>query len=327
MNRHGLRVGLVVVAFVAAGLAIWWHGPAEPVGEPADAAPASDTPGTLDVGETIEPASTAGTTAAMREPVPLPPHDAPLAQILPDLHARADAGDRRAACRLGMELLRCQHLGTWDALVSKVMEGDAEMEFEAQGNLAAANSIAEERLWRIERLQQCRGVPESLRSQGAHYLRQAALAGDPHAMLAYAEGHHWSPNGRGIALGADFDRWRQEAPGMMHAALRAGNPTAAFMLQMNYSDDFGFLSAMIPDDTYRSYVYHLLSVRLFGHRENQRLARDMDAASMERASQEAIQLHERYFKGRRFPSSMALRYPPHIRSSADGVQTFCEDSN
>ncbi|WP_374472731.1 hypothetical protein [Arenimonas sp.] len=326
MNRRSFRHAFLATALAAASVAVWWQqGRPDPAPVPAVAAPVDDTPRGRDAGESPGPASTAA--AAMRGPTPLPPQDAPLAQILPDLHARANAGDRRAACRLGMELLRCQHLGTWDALISRFKKGDAEAEYEAEGNLAAANAVAEERLWRIERIQQCRGVPEKMRSQGAYYLRQAALAGDPHAMLAYAEGQHWSPDGRGIALGPEFDRWRQEAPGMIHAALRAGNPTAAFTLQWSYFDDLGFLSAMIPDDTYRGYVYHLLAVRLFGHRENQRLARDMDAASMERARQEAIQLHERYFKNRRFPSSMALRYPPHIRSRAEGAPAFCEDSN
>lgn len=323
MNRHGLRVGLVVVALVAAGLAIWWHGPAEPVSEPADAAPASDMPGTLDVGETIEPASAAGTTAAMRGPAPLPPHDAPLAQILPDLHARADAGDRRAACRLGMELLRCQHLGTWDAMMSGFNEGNAEAEYEAEGNLAAANAVAEQRLWHIERLQQCRSVPADLQGQGARYLRQAALAGEPHAMLAYAEGHHWPPTARGIAIGRDFDLWRQEAPGMLHAALRAGNPTAAFMLQLSYFDDLGFLSALVPDDSYRGYVYHLLSVRLFGIRENTAWARDLGAADMERARLEARQLHEKYFAGQQFPNSRMMPSPPYMHRGSGQSQARC----
>lgn len=325
VSRHRLAVAAIPIALLSAGVAIWWYGKGSSRPAPVERPIAISTAGIRDDVAGAPPSPAGEVQAVSRKPAALPPPDAPLAQVLPALQASADAGDRRAACRLGMELLRCQHLGTWDALMSKVMGGDAEMEFEERGNLAAANSIAEERLSRIEGLQQCRSVPESLRSQGGRYLRQAALAGEPHAMLAYAEGHHWPPDGRGVALGADFDLWRQEAPAMMHAALRAGNPTAAFMLQMNYSDDFGFLSAMIPDDTYRSYVYHLLSARLFGHRERQALARDLDAAAMERAGKEAIELHERYFGGRRFPSSMALRYPPYVRTGADVHQAFCED--
>jgi hypothetical protein len=208
-------------------------------------------------------------------------------------------------------------------MVAGANEGDAEAEYEAAGNLAAANSVAEERLWRIERLQQCRGVPADLHGQGARYLRQAALAGEPHAMVAYAEGQHWTPNVRGIAIGRDFDLWRQEAPGMVHAALRAGNPTAAFMLQMSYSDDFGFLSALVPDDRYRSFVYHLLSVRLFGIRENTAWARDLGAADMERARLEARQLHEKYFAGQQFPKSRMMPYPPYLHRGSDQPQGLC----
>lgn len=313
----------MLAMFVVAGLGLWWRGAGSttPDIEPAATAAPPGADDTLP----MQPLPEATATSAGK-PEPLPPANAPLAQVLPELEARANAGDRRAACRLGMELLRCQQLAAWDALMSKVMDGNSEAEYEAQGNLAAANSIAEEKLWRLERMANCRGVPAGLQGQGARYLRQAALAGDSYALVAYAEGHHWPPNARGIARGTDFDQWRQEAPGMMHAAVRAGNPTAAFMLQMNYSDDFGFLSAMIPDDTYRSFVYHLLSVRLFGHRENQALARDLDAADMERARAEAIALHERYYGGRKYPSSRALQYPPYMRTRVGEPESFCEET-
>ncbi|MBW8311038.1 MAG: hypothetical protein K0M64_03295 [Rhizobium sp.] len=324
MSRRTLQAGFVLAMLAVVAFALWWHGRQTPTVASAAEATVEAGKAQGDAGEASPALPAAEISPPKQASLPLPPPDAPLAQVLPDLQARADAGDHRAACRLGMELLRCQHLPTWDTLVSSSDPLDSEVEFEAEGNLAAANSVAEERLWLIERLQQCRGVPPDLQGQGARYLRQAALAGDSSAMLAYADGNHWRPDGRGTALGSDFDQWRREAPGMVHAALRAGNPTAANMLQMSYSDDFGFLSAMIPDDTYRSYVYHLLTVRLFGHRERPALARDLDAAAMERARLEADQLHERYFGGRRFNPALALRYPPYIRPHAEGPQGFCE---
>lgn len=324
MNRRALQAGFVLAMLSAVAFTLWWRGREIPAAATAAEATADASKAPDDAGEVSPPSPTTEISPPNPASLPLPPPDAPLAQVVPDLQARADAGDHRAACRLGMELLRCQHLPTWDALVSSSDPSDSEVEFEAEGNLAAANSVAEERLWLIERLQQCRGVPSALQSQGARYLRQAALAGDSSAMLAYADGNHWRPDGRGTALDSDFDQWRREAPGMVHAALRAGNPTAANMLQMSYSDDFGFLSAMIPDDTYRSYVYHLLTVRLFGHRERPALARELDAAAMERARLEAGQLHERYFGGRRFNPALAVRYPPYVRPHAEGPQGFCD---
>jgi len=254
----------------------------------------------------------------------LPAPEAPLGQILPGLRSAADGGDRRAACRLGMELLRCQHLGRWEAMTEDFMGEQAEAAFAAEGNLAAANQVAEERLWHIERLEQCRAVPADLQAQGARYLRQSALAGDPYAMLAYAEGHHWGPNMRGMALDPMFDQWRREAPAMIHAALRAGNPSAAFILQINYGDDIGFLSALIPNDAYRRYTYHLLSVRLFGQREQPAYARALDATEIERARREADALHARHFDRRRFPSSQMMAYPPYLRGPQGEATPFCE---
>lgn len=318
MSRRATSWLLVVLAATAA--VVWW--PTRDSGETNDgtirattAPPSTGRKGAID----------AEAPVARAPPAPLPPPDAPLAQVLPGLRANADAGDRRAACRLGMELLRCQHLGAWHAQMETIMGEQAEAAYEADGNLAGANQVAEEKLWRIERMEQCRAVPEDLQDQGARYLRQSALAGDPHAMLAYAEGHHWPPNMRGMALDPMFDQWRREAPAMIHAALRAGNPTAVFILQFNYSDDFGYLSALIPNDAYRRYVYHLLAVRLFGHREQPGYSRALDADAIERARREANDLHARYFDGRRFPSTLSMRYPPYMRTPAGQSPAFCED--
>ncbi len=43
-------------------------------------------------------------------PLPLPPPSTPVAQLLPELDARARGGDAAAACRLGAELMECSGL-------------------------------------------------------------------------------------------------------------------------------------------------------------------------------------------------------------------------
>lgn len=318
MSQRATTWLLVVLAATAA--VAWWltRDPSATTVQATRATQAPPSPGR-------EGAVDAASQIAQAPPAPLPPPDVPLAQVLPGLRADADAGDRRAACRLGMELLRCQHLGAWDAQMEPFMGEQAEAAYEAKGDLAAANQVAGEKLWRIERLAQCRAVSADLQGQGARYLRQSALAGDPHAMFAYAEGHHWGPSMRGLALDPMFDQWRREAPTMIHAALRAGNPAAAVILQINYSDDFGYLSALIPNDAYRSYVYHLLAVRLFGHRERPGWPRELDADEIERARREADDLHTRYFDGRRFPSSLSMRYPPYMRTPGGQSPALCED--
>ena len=322
MSRGRRTIGGLLVVLSLAIAAFAWLG-REPPATDAGARGVVDVPAGGDEPRPVPLTPESGNPLPAR-PAPLPPPEAPLARALPALRAAADAGDRRAACRLGLELLRCQHLGAWSALLETASGDEAEAAYVAEGNLVAANHVAEERLWRMERLQQCGAVPAELRSQGTRYLRQSALAGDPHAMFAYAEGHQWPPSMRGMAIDPAFDQWRREAPAMMHAALRAGNPSAAYILQINYSDDFGFLSAMIPNDPYRSYAYHLLLVRLFGHRERPGLARELDAAAIESARREAARMHEQYFGGRQFPSELSLIYPPYVRRSNSQSNTSCE---
>lgn len=254
----------------------------------------------------------------------MPPHDAPLAASVPDLEVRANAGDPRAACRLGMELIRCAQLEQWRRVPQA---GGSELEFrlEAKGNLGAANLQAEQKLWEIQQSAHCAALPNALRDQGAKYLRQAARAGDPYAMLAYAEGAHFPLDGRGIFVDPGFDAWRRDSVGMAHAALRSGNPAAAFSLQLAYQDDHGIFGGLVPDDPYLAYVHHLLVIRLFGHRE-QRAPSSLDPAAQARARQEADDLHRRLFEGRRFPGSRALT-SVHLffRAGNADVQPFCAD--
>lgn len=254
---------------------------------------------------------------------PLPPQDAPLATVVPALVARAEAGDSRAACRLGMELIRCDQMEQWNRIT--LGSPDSESQFESEGNFGAANFQAEEKIWRIERLAQCAEVPAHLRGQGSNYLKQAAYAGDPYAMHAYAEGLHFNLEMRGVALDPHFDAWRRDSPAMMHAALRAGNPTAAFSLFTAYQDDHAPFTALVPDDTFQAAVFHLLSVRLFGMRDRLSAFTNLDAAGMANAHKEAEALHQRYFGGRRFDQSRALVYPAHVAPSPGREpRVFCE---
>ena len=65
--------------------------------------------------------------AFRRDPTPLPPAGTPVAAMLPDLKRRADAGDTRAACRLGVELIRCRLvLSMMDAIAGQMRDDKAE---------------------------------------------------------------------------------------------------------------------------------------------------------------------------------------------------------
>lgn len=201
---------------------------------------------------------------------------------------------------------------------------DHEQEYERSGNLAAANHFAERKLWHLELTRECRSVPRDLRDRGAHYMRAAAHAGDPDAMLLYGQGLHMNPTGRGMAAGPEFDAWLRESPGMLHRALRAGNPTAAFSLSIAYLDDFGFPNLLIPDDPYQGAVHHLLSTHLFGMRERTGWLAKLDARGQEQARAEARRLHRELFDGKRFDSRQAMAVPPYLRPHQGQVEP-CSD--
>ncbi|HEX4853344.1 hypothetical protein [Arenimonas sp.] len=243
---------------------------------------------------------------------PLPPEDRPLASLLGPLAARADAGDRKAACRLGMELLRCEHLEHQAALMAPPpAPPDDQDARKAMRSSASVDFLMREPAWIAERLAQCKAVPTALAGQGARYLEQAALAGEPEAMVRYAEGQHWPPSSRGAMADPSFDRWRRNAPGMMRRALKAGYPEAAFALMIAYQDDGGFHAALIPNDPEQAAVIGLLYARLYGSQSMEGRLRGMDAASQAIAIRQAEAMHREYFQGRRFSGS-AYPYPAFL---------------
>lgn len=306
------RWALAVLVLLAFALGAWrvfdtWHAPASPQG-------------TVAKRDTKQAPPPADTTVALRVTLPpMPPASTEFLVALPNLQTRADAGDRRAACRLGYQLLRCQHARFLNFAEIRGEEG-REFEHERSGNLAAANHLAEEKLWHLELERDCRSVPVAIRERGADYLRAAARAGDADAMLLYGQGQHFNPTGRGIAVGPEFALWAQEAPGMMHGALRAGNPTAAFSLHMAYADNFGFPNGLIPDDPYQTAVYYLLSVQLFGMTERRVWMDRLGAEEQQQARAEAKRLHDELFDGKRFDSKRTLVVSPYLRAREGQVE-------
>lgn len=270
-------------------------------------------------------------TGAPPAPKPVAPTPAPSAvpadkgDVFADLRERADAGDSRAACNLAYHLLSCRHR-------SRRFEGrmladmaEAEREFEDKGRLAAANRLADRQARLLAMAGICRGIPDALKDAGSQYLRQAALAGDPTAMLAYANGFQFAPSGRGMAADPTFDAWRNESPALLHRALESGDPRAVFRLALAYHDDMGFPSLLIPDDPYRAGVYHLLWVRLFRAREQRMWMDALDPAQEAAARREASRLHEQLFQGRRFESDSTMVLHPTLHWMGT-TATPCEAS-
>jgi len=288
------------------------------------------------VAAAIKPAATAPEAAARdvaadapgdrargQRPWPaLPAVDAPLSTILLPLSDRADRGDPKAACRLAMELIRCQVTAYYQSIAA-FNDSSLEKKLEAEGNLKAADSIAANQMEQLLRSQECQAVPENLRDRGAHYLAMAARAGEPEAMLRYADGMHWPLDGRGVYSDPEFDAWRRDAPRMLRRAFEAGVPEAPFLYWVAYQHDYGALSALIPNDPVKAEATRTLMVRLHGWSERP-MPSQLDPTSLARASELARQWHEGLFQGRRYAGQdrSAYQFPGFPRQD-DKPHAFC----
>ena len=252
----------------------------------------------------------------------LPPADAPLAVIMAPLAARADAGDAKAACRVAMELIRCQNTDAFKP-VPGLQDSAAEAALVAKGRIAAADRLALREIMRLARLKECLDVPATLRGRAAHYLGQAARAGEPEAMLRYAEGHHWPMDSRGIFANPEFDTWRRDAPGMLRRAFAAGIPEAPFSLMHAYETDSGFLAALIPNDPVRVAAMQRLMVSLHGWRGGAN-GRNLGAAEAAKARELAEDWHKRLYQGRSYAGQDRSLFQYAGGRSDDGPpETFC----
>lgn len=252
----------------------------------------------------------------------LPPVDAPLSAIVEPLVARADGGDSKAACRLAMELLRCEALAFYETIPA--FNGPSqEARLEAKGQLDAADRVAAAEIARIRLMQECRTIPSGLRGRGGHYLGQAARAGEPEAMVRYADSQLWPPDGRGIYSDPEYDRWRRDAPAMLHRAFAAGVPEAVIVLMTAYQGDYGGVGSIIPNDPVKGEALRMLTVRMHGV-PDRRTPGTLDATSLARASALAKQWHEGPFKGRSYRGQGRVMFQPAAFPTHDGApQDFC----
>lgn len=248
---------------------------------------------------------------------PLPPAEAPLPLVYPSLQARADAGDGQAACRLGIELLRCQRLARFKDYTKQHLL-HAEAEATKAGDLDLADELARANLHYREIGLACAALPPALIERGAHYLRQAALAGEPEAMLRYADGQGFrqSPWDYGYLRSPEFDHWRREAPGMIERALALGRPEAVHLLASAHTSDEGMLQGIVRNDPVQAVAHQQLIERLQGA-DGPRLPAGRDLPRLDtQQEQQALALaadwHARHFNGGRVDAERAL----------DGIASF-----
>ena len=261
--------------------------------------------------QTAEPAAGTAVDASPPElpPAPLPPANAPIAAIAATLQQRADAGDSLAACRLGIELIRCRQVMHHESnrpFLAKRME-----RAEKEGELAYAEALRQRDADYTRLALSCADLPAGLRERGGAYLRQAARASEPEAMLRYADGQAFDVrDGYAYLSSPDFDTWRREAPAMLQRALAMGRPEAVHLLHAAYGSDDGLLSSLVPNDPETARAYQILAVRMQGA-GGPRLHGRFDVVKptpeqWRRAMELSTEWHQRHFGGRRIDAARAL---------------------
>ena len=121
-------------------------------------------------------------------PLPLPPVKDSLITTFDDLKKLADAGDRKASCRLGLELVRCKWHNGYVAAHKKNIEILAAMsKDDAKYSETSRQNQHFERLIARDK-SVCAGFPMESTTDGWRYVFAAASAGDGYSAVQFAQG-------------------------------------------------------------------------------------------------------------------------------------------
>jgi|GEM_PF-2834926 len=293
------RVALIALLLaLLVGLA--WRGASDDSGQAAEPSqplpPATVAAGTDDITRPATSVPGPTTVVATLGETALPPE-------LAGLVARAEAGDTRAACELGTRLVACAYSipFTEESLASFRRE---ERDAEARGDHVAANKAASLLLSGTLAIAACTDLTPALRKRSFEFIRQAALGGEPDAIVRYATGQALVVDGMApfafLRL-PHFDTWRSEAPALLEGLEQSGDPQAvlALVVAANEGNHYGLI---MPPDPVRDAALHLLSRRMFGEHPtlaNLRMPR-ITADQRRQAEALAQSWHSSRFEGRSF---------------------------
>jgi hypothetical protein len=274
-NRNRFFAALAIVLIAAAATASWLY---RGDGSGTSATPSADAGAdtglaamprqAMTVPAVAKVAKKTGAIHVLSTPAPLPPQDAPLAQVYADLKARADAGDAAAASRLYRDVGRCLH--TRDVLNNQSRAAGWMLEDDTSRFNADQLARRERRLGTIEdELTQARAnsslcdhvAPAQL--QLAPVALRAAQLGDAQAADCYV--------GSGLMASGgllDHPEWLQDykdnALSLANAAVQQGDWAMVNQLQRAYaqSNGAGLLSQVTGADPSQAYAY--LKLRSLG---------------------------------------------------------------
>lgn len=248
------RRRLVVIFVVANGLlGAWWALQNRPFHDsPVGTPPSSATP-PPGISRADDPVSTtrdrnAGRRVSAVAPLPptpetgpvvsgtppLPPLDAAFDEVFEDLDRRARAGDRRAACRLGFDLLLCREKDRLQAMLDHMIDSNARLDPATTNSIQLSNAIAilAERIRRAGRV--CTDGATARTPDAWRYLARAAELGDHNAATYFVAMPPFDPE-RTLDQLDGWQFYRDAAIPLLERATAAGNPQALYWLRLLHS--------------------------------------------------------------------------------------------
>ena len=259
----------ILIAIVLLLPAAFWAGretapPAsEPPSEPAPTAVADPSANAGSSSARQDEPDASGMAEQTAAPSPLPPADTPLAQIKDELAERARAGDTRAACRLGADLMRCRARQGTEA-TSKLLRSVLQTQDDkvADSTVDALASMAD-MVDATDAL--CTGISDEDMREAIIYQRMAAERGDARMRLWYTADPALDRHDFLSELD-EWERYRAVALDYLQQALAAGDPYAPTILEKVYMPRtptvrLDRIPLRLPDEQ-RWLVYRELTKRL-----------------------------------------------------------------
>lgn len=251
----------------------------------------------------------------------LPPPYTPLKDLIHTLGDDAARGDARAACRLGVELARCR---LSKGAAAKFNDPLREMEIKAGKNSQMANHLAEMQMKYLRYENEvCAGVEQKQIDRSTEFLRQAALAGNLDAKIAYIDG---------LAFGSDqslvflhdpgLGQWLRDAQRMAEESVRSGTPDAVYLLLDGYTQDDSFFSAVVVNEPLSGLTYEFLLARLTGQAVSTNA--DFPPSVNVQAMQRATEMHNQYFAGKTYALNDLTRRTRILSVTSEADNPVCE---
>lgn len=286
-----------------------------------------------------DPVTDAGPLAASASPGPALAPTRENVESLPlafeGLRLRAEAGESRVACQLGAKLIYCASIQRF--LDRDLQEWVAKSEhiLAQEGQLDQANRYAQMQLLAISARRECVGLPAQAGRMGHAWMRRAALAGEPEAMLLHASGETLVTSfedGWSFLQDERFKQWRAEAPAMLQSLLEQGDPAALIALLHGYANRqyLGWITVPDPD---RALTLSLLAQEVFsrpGDLPSAGYSFDLREPDQRRRYRDAMlqarEWHRQYFDGRKHetePHLQRLEGPAGMGDSEFDPPSIC----